>query len=34
VFSFLVLFVLSFVGGQRGGVSPLARLRRTPKESS
>jgi putative spermidine/putrescine transport system permease protein len=34
VFSFLVLFVLSFVGGQRGGVSPLRRLRRTPKESA
>jgi putative spermidine/putrescine transport system permease protein len=31
-FAILVLFALSFVGGQRSTTSPLARLRRPPKE--
>nr|WP_238338375.1 ABC transporter permease subunit [Pedococcus badiiscoriae] len=34
VFSFVVLFALSFAGGQRGAVAPLARLRRPRKEPS
>ncbi|QGN56623.1 ABC transporter permease [Nostocoides sp. HKS02] len=33
VFAFLVLFAMSFVGGQRGAVAPLARLRRNRKET-
>ncbi|MEO7070938.1 MAG: ABC transporter permease subunit [Nostocoides sp.] len=32
VFAFVVLFAMSFVGGARGTISPLARLRRTRKE--
>jgi putative spermidine/putrescine transport system permease protein len=33
VFAFVVLFAMSFVGNARGGTSPLARLRRTRKET-
>ena len=32
VFAFVILFAMSFVGGQRSSTSPLARLRRNRKE--
>jgi putative spermidine/putrescine transport system permease protein len=32
VFAFVILFAMSFVGGARGAISPLARLRRNRKE--
>jgi putative spermidine/putrescine transport system permease protein len=34
VFAFVVLFAMSFIGNARGGGSPLARLRRTRKETA
>lgn len=34
VFGFVVLFAMSFIGNSRGGVSPLARLRRPRKETA